>query len=59
MQRLLKTPNAGQLFWYLRRLKKHLAALSAGEMVDGEPEAQATDDVFWLAVFNLSISRRI
>eukprot|EP01043_Picozoa_sp_COSAG02_P069368 COSAG02_NODE_11855_length_1642_cov_1.685677_1_plen_504_part_10 len=33
MQRLLKTPNEGQLFWFLRKLKKTLAALGPGESI--------------------------
>ena len=33
MQRLLKTPNAGQLFNFLRRLKKLLTGLGVRETV--------------------------
>jgi hypothetical protein len=116
MQRLLKTPNPGQLFWFLRKLKKMLTALGPGEsilvpaFVSGQellflihrktkgvfrfvvintdpegglkhhavtadsgssklkfrsslvlnsvPEAQALDDVFWMAVYNLTLQSR-
>lgn len=114
MQRLLKAPNDGQLFWFLRKLKKLLAGLGVGEsmlapafvggqeilflirrkttgvfrfvvintdperglkhhevtantpgsklrfrssmVLDNVPESQALDDVFWMAVYNLSLT---
>ena len=114
MQRLLKAPNDGQLFWFLRKLKKLLAGLGVGEtmlapafvggqeilflirrkttgvfrfvvintdperglkhhevtadtpgsklrfrssmVLDNVPESQALDDVFWMAVYNLTLT---